>query len=151
MRTEYNELEKIIAPVVESLGLEFVGSERASMGKSPVLRVYIDGPNGVSLDQCGKVSQQIDAVLEVESSVRETYTLEVSSPGLDRILFTVEQLAKQVGNQVKLKLYSAIDGRKNFKGLLTSADEEKCVLNINGTEVVFYFDDIDEARLVLDF
>lgn len=150
MRQTYSGLEKIIIPVVEGLGCEFVGSERVNQDQHQILRVYIDKPDGIKLEDCQKVSSQLDAVLDVEGNINEAYFLEVSSPGLDRKIFTVEQLEKQVGKKVKLKLNSGIDGRKKFSGVLKAINvkDSSCTLDIDGTDVIFILDTIDEARLV---
>lgn len=137
---------------MESLGFEFIGSERANLDQHHILRIYIDKPGGVNHEDCQKVSSQLDAVLDVEANIEEAYLLEVSSPGLDRKIFTPEQLEKQVGKQVKFKLYQAIDGKKRFSGELSSVDASAgtCTLLVDTTEVVFNLDAIEEARLVPD-
>lgn len=156
MRKNYSKFESLIAPAIEGLGFEFVGTEQLNIANTLIVRVYIDKLNsdkGVDVEDCREVNEQISAVLDVDNIFRGSYTLEVSSPGLDRKLFTVEQLAKQVGKNVKLKLYNAIDGRKNFNGSLTFVDVHKdmCTLDVNGTEVVFYLNDVDEARLIPEY
>lgn len=152
MQKGYTYLEKLIAPVVNGLGYEFIGSERFTAGKRSILRIYIDSENGVDLDACVKVSEQVDAVLEVEANIKGSYSLEVSSPGLDRKIFTVGQLAKEMGNKVKLRLYAPDAGKRKFIGTLKDVNEENCTLILdNGLEKLFILDDIDEVRLVPDF
>src|SRR5579871_2080700 len=111
-------LQEKLVKLVSSMGYELVGCEAFSQGQQTVFRIYIDGKNGVTVDDCSKVSRQISAMMDVEDLVQSRYTLEVSSPGINRPLFTIEHYHKYVGSRVKIRLYVSIDGRKQFKGLL---------------------------------
>ncbi len=128
-RQKINELVK---PIVESEGFTFVGSELNQGSYRHRLVIYVDKPNvPINLDECAMLSRRMSAVLDVEGMLSENaYVLEVSSPGIDRPLFTQEQIVEQVGKRVALSLKTPIDGRKNFKGLLITADEMKLVLQI---------------------
>jgi ribosome maturation factor RimP len=110
-------LEAVITPTVVGLGYEFVGLEYLSYGKHTTLRVYIDSPDGVTIDDCEKVSRQLDSVLDVEANlIRGEYTLEVSSPGIDRKLFCLEQFPRFVGKSLKVSMRAPVDGQRNFVG-----------------------------------
>ena len=115
MSSKLEQLHALLAPVVEALGYQCWGVEFLSQGRHSLLRVYIDHSNGILVDDCEKVSRQLSGVLDVEDPISSDYTLEVSSPGLDRPLFTLEQYAANVGEQIKIKLRSPFEGRRNFQ------------------------------------
>ena len=110
MSSKLEQLQALLAPVVEALGYECWGVEFLSQGRHSLLRVYIDHANGVLVGDCEKVSRQISGVLDVEDPISSEYTLEVSSPGMDRPLFTLEQFARHAGELVKSKLRSPFEG-----------------------------------------
>jgi len=113
--SKLEELQALLAPVVVALGYECWGIEFSAQGRHSMLRVYIDKEGGVLVDDCAIVSRQISGVLDVEDPIAVEYTLEVSSPGMERPLFTIEQFAKYAGEQVKIKLRSPFEGRRNFQ------------------------------------
>src|SRR5690554_4251416 len=96
-------LQELVAPAVEALGFELWGLEYHSRNRQTLLRIFIDGPDGVTVDDCAAVSRQISAVMDVEDPIAGEYTLEVGSPGLDRPLYTLEQFQRYVGEPVKLR------------------------------------------------
>lgn len=110
MSSKLEQLQALLAPVVEALGYECWGVEFISQGRHSVLRVYIDRPEGILIDDCEAVSRQVSGILDVEDPISGEYTLEVSSPGMDRPLFTLEQFAKHAGEQVKIRLRSPYEG-----------------------------------------
>jgi ribosome maturation factor RimP len=145
-------LRQLIQPVVEGLGYEFVGAEFLPQGKHSLLRVYIDKEEtGISVDDCERVSRQISSVFDVEDPIAGQYALEISSPGVDRPLFKVEDFARFVGEQVSLKLSVAQKGRKNFKGFVRGLENDVITLEVDGEMHQIIFDDIDQARLVPTF
>lgn len=144
-------LEKLVAPVVTGLGYMFIGLQNIPQGKHSLLRVYIDKQNGVTVDDCEKVSRQVGAMLEVEALETSNYTLEISSPGLDRLLFNLEQFEGQIGNQVSIQLVAPIEGRRNYKGMLTSVQKGEICIVAEQKTVTLSFSDIIEARLVPDW
>ncbi len=144
-------IEAVIAPVVVGLGCEFIGLEYLSQGKNSILRLYIDSPGGVSIEQCSKISRQISSVLEVESQlVRGEYTLEVSSPGVDRKLFTLEQFPAFIGRKVRVALVAAQSGQRNFEGILIAVKDQQVSLEVNGSAINLDFADIAQANIVDD-
>lgn len=145
-------IEDILRPGAEALGLEIVAVELAG-GDSKVVRVYIDGDDGVDVEDCAKASRQFSAILDVEDPMPNRYTLEVSSPGLDRPLAKPEHFAAVLGRDVKIKMMSLINGRRRFTGQLVAANEEFAVVEVDGEQSELPYTDMDRARLVpiLDF
>lgn len=143
------DLNKIIAPAVAAVGFELLGTEFVSgEGRGGTLRIYIDSANGVNIDDCGVVSKQVSAVLDVEDPIGGKYTLEVSSPGLFRPLFTTEQAGRYVGERIKVKLVHAdVTGRRNFVGMLTEVLDDTLHLEVDGEAVELPWCDVEKASL----
>jgi len=142
--------EKLIAltePLLGQLGYELVDLEYVPGRNSAVLRLFIDRPEGVGLDDCERASHEISALLDVEDPVPVAYTLEVSSPGLDRVLRTPAHFERFVGERIWLELRAARDGRRRYTGQLTSLNEEGIELNVDGALVRVPFAEIGRARL----
>jgi ribosome maturation factor RimP len=144
-------LTKLLQPLVEDLGYEFVGLEYTGQSKNAVLRIYIDSENGIDLDDCGRVSVEVAALLDVEDPISGHYNLEISSPGLDRPLFTPEQCARFAGEQVKLTVFAPVEGRRKFKGKILSVDGNTLNMEQDGAEIALDFNNIAKARLVPDY
>ena len=144
-------IQAVIAPVVESLDCELVGIEYGRQGNRGLLRVYIDKENGVGVSDCQRVSHQLSGVLDVEDVIQGQYQLEVSSPGLDRPLFTLEHFERFVGHKVKLTLVTPIDGQRKFRGTLQGVENEQVIVNIGENELVLALGAIDKANLIADF
>jgi len=144
-------LTQLLQPLIEDMGYEFVGLEHSSNPKNPVLVIYIDRPEGIGVEDCEKVSREVAALLDVEDPIPGHYNLEVSSPGLDRPLFTLEQFARFIGEQVKVSLYAPLNGRRKFKGRILGAESGSVRLDQDGTEVELDMGNIARARLVPDY
>lgn len=142
------QLNKMLTPVVEGLGYEFVGLEYKPTSGQSMLRIYIDHENGINVDDCATVSRQISAVLDVEDPISGEFTLEVSSPGLDRPLFIAAHYLQYQGRKIKCKLRMPFNGRRNFTGKLLEADENSIILSIDNESVELLIDDIERANLV---
>lgn len=142
------QLQAIIEPAVTALDFELVGIEYLSQGKHSVLRVYIDHDNGISVDDCADVSRQISAVLDVEDPIKGEYTLEVSSPGLDRPLFTAEQYQRYSGSLAEIRLRSPLEGRRKFKGRMHGITDGQVVIEVDGVEYSLPLDNIEKANLI---
>ncbi|MFA5678807.1 MAG: ribosome maturation factor RimP [Pseudomonas sp.] len=151
MSGKLTELEQLLIPVVEALGYRCWGIEFLSQGRHSLLRVYIDHPDGVSVEACAAVSRQASAVLDVEDPISGDYTLEVSSPGMDRPLFTLEQYAAYVGEQAKIRLRAPYDGRRNFQGVIRGVEGEEVVLQVEDHEYLLPIDSIDKSQIVPRF
>ncbi|MGO1691887.1 MAG: ribosome maturation factor RimP [Marinobacter sp.] len=149
MSGKLKQLEDILQPVVEGLGYEFWGIEYRSRGYQSLLRVFIDDvENGVGVDDCEKVSRQISGVMDVEDPIKTEYTLEVSSPGMDRPLFRPEQYQAFVGHQVQIRLRMAFDGRRKFQGLIKAVEGEDVVVIVDDHEYLLPFDSIERANII---
>jgi ribosome maturation factor RimP len=115
---------------------------------SRILRLYIDKPGGVDLNDCERVSRAVETVIDASDTIREKYVLEVSSPGIERKLRKDKHFVRYIGEKVKLRLYKPIDGIKKYNGLLTQADADKITIaDINGTVRDFKRKDISACRL----
>jgi ribosome maturation factor RimP len=146
-----NRLNKLLQPLVEELGFEFVGLEHSSNPKNAVLRIYIDQENGIDLDDCSLVSREVAALLDVEDPISGHYNLEISSPGLDRPLFSPEQFAQFKGEQVKVTLFAPEEGRRKFSGRIVAVDGDRIQFQLEDTEVFLDFGNIAKAKLVPDY
>ncbi|EPG5356961.1 ribosome maturation factor RimP [Pseudomonas aeruginosa] len=151
MSSKLEQLQALLAPVVEALGYECWGVEFISQGRHSVLRVYIDRPEGILIDDCEAVSRQVSGILDVEDPISGEYTLEVSSPGMDRPLFTLEQFAKHAGEQVKIRLRSPYEGRRNYQGILRGVEEQDVVVLVDDHEYLLPIDSIDKASIIPRF
>lgn len=151
MSSKLEQLQALLSPVVEALGYECWGVEFFSQGRHSLLRVYIDHENGILVDDCEKVSRQLSGVLDVEDPISVEYTLEVSSPGMDRPLFTLEQFSRYPGEQVKIKLRSPFEGRRNFQGILRGVEDQDIVLLVDDHEYLLPVDMIDRASIIPRF
>ncbi|MDG2117431.1 MAG: ribosome maturation factor RimP [Gammaproteobacteria bacterium] len=141
-------IDDLVSPIVRALDLELWGCELVRQGKYSLIRVYIDRESGVDISDCEKVSRQVSAVFDVEEPITEEYTLEVSSPGLERPLFSLGQFRKYVGSIIQLRMKKPQDGRKKFKGDLVRVDDDSIVLSVDGGEVEFQYTNIDKANLI---
>jgi ribosome maturation factor RimP len=142
------QLRSLIEPVVAGMGFELWGVEYLTQGRYSVLKIFIDSENGIDVDDCASVSRQVGSLLDVEEPLRGQYTLEVSSPGMDRRLFTFEQFDLMKGSQVKLKLNKPFDGKKRFTGLLVGTEDKEIVLRVGEEETLFPYEMIDRANVV---
>ena len=147
-----DKLTQMLRPAVEGVGYELVGIEHLPMGKNSVLRIYIDSPDGITVNDCSRVSHQVSGVLDVEEPIKGQFTLEVSSPGVDRPLFSLEQFAQFVGSKVKLKFYHAIEGRRKLTGVIDSVEGDDIIIKEMDTDecIQFQMDDIDKANIISD-
>jgi ribosome maturation factor RimP len=143
-------IERSLLPGAQALGVELVAVEMAG-GDQTILRVYIDKEGGISVEDCAKASRQFSAILDVEDPISSRYTLEVSSPGLDRPLARPKHFQAVVGEEVKVRMASLAAGRKRFKGELKSASDESIIVDVDGTELELAYADMDKARLVATY
>ena len=152
MSSRSSELVDLLAPTVASMQLELLGVEFVQSGSSALLRLYIDAPGrAVVIEDCEAVSREVSGVLDVNDPIASHYELEVSSPGIDRPLFTAAQFARHIGEQVKVTLQIPLDGRRRLQGAIERVDGEDIALRIDGHEVVVQHPNIEKARLVPDW
>jgi ribosome maturation factor RimP len=143
-----DELAILLEPTIARLGYELADLEVRLGGKGGLIRVFIDKPDGIDLDDCEKVSLAVSALLDVEDPVPGNYNLEVSSPGLDRKLTKVEHFQRFKGETVKVRMRFPIAGRRRFRGTLVSSDDENIVVDVDGESHSLPLKTIDTARLV---
>lgn len=144
-------LTELVASAVEPLGYELLGVDYVAQGHHSLLRIYIDSPDGITLDDCERASRQVSAVLDVDDPIRGQYTLEMSSPGLDRPLFTAEHFTQFIGREVKLRLHTPLEeGRRKFKALITNVEGDVIHLTSSETDEEWRIslDNIEKANLV---
>ena len=139
----------IISPVIESLGFELVRL-RLMGGNNPILQIMADKPEGgIEVDDCAKISTEISAHLDVEDPIEDNYTLEVSSPGIDRPLTRLKDFAAWAGYVAKIETSELIDGRRRFKGTLAGVENDEVLIEIEEGTVGLKFDWLSDAKLVL--
>ena len=143
------ELDELLRPSIENMGLELWSLEFLSQGRRGILRIFIDEPDrGVTLEDCERVSREVSAVLDVEDPFAGAFTLEVSSPGLDRALHTKAQYERFVGSRIKVRLRTGYEGRRNFNGVLMGVEQEDVVLRNGEEEYLFPIGSIENATVV---
>ena len=138
----------LIEPVITGLGYEFVGAEFLPQGKHSLLRVYIDAEAGITVDDCATVSRQLSSMLDVEDPISGVYTLEVSSPGLDRLLFTLDHFGRFIGHEIKFTFSMPVNKRRKMTATLKDVGTADIKVEFEGEEIEIDFDNIEKARLV---
>jgi len=142
-------MAEIITPVIEDMGYELV-RVRLMSGKESTLQIMADRPEGgIEVDDCAKISQAVSAVLDVEDPILEAYTLEVSSPGIDRPLTRLKDFEMFEGYEAKIETTELIDGRRRFKGELAGVEGEDVLINVDEGTIGLQFDWLSDAKLVL--
>ncbi|MBK5073608.1 ribosome maturation factor RimP [Budviciaceae bacterium CWB-B4] len=150
MATLEQKLTELISAPVEALGFELVGIEFIR-GRQSTLRIYIDSDNGINVDDCADVSHQVSAVLDVEDPITTAYNLEVSSPGLERPLFTAAHYERFINEDVSLTLRMGVQNRRRWAGKIKSVEGEMITLDVEGKDEVFALSNIQKANLVPHF
>lgn len=146
------ELSQLLEPAITDLGLELVGIEFSPNAGGSLLRVYIDeAERGVTIDDCERASREISALLDVNDPVAGRYTLEVSSPGLERPLFTLVHFERFMGEQVKLAVNLPVDGRRRFQGRIAGVDGDRVTIEQDGKPIAIAHANVAKARLVPDY
>lgn len=154
------EISRLLAPTIASLGVELLGAEYLPSAGNAVLRLYIDvpadeasgeTPRAVTIEDCEAVSREVSAQLDVEDPISGHYTLEVSSPGIDRPLFNAQQFARFAGDSAKVTLRLPQDGRRRFTGRIVGVEAGNVAFDIDGVPLVVNAENIDKARLVPDW
>lgn len=142
---------ELIEPVVHDENLELVDVEYKKEGKNWYLRIYIDKDGGVSVEDCQKVSRQIEDMIQIDEIIHSAYILEVSSPGLDRPLKKEKDLLRSIGKKVSVTTYSPIDKQRNFVGIIKDFSNQTLSLDVNGKSVAIPFEVIANTKLVIEF
>ncbi|MFT5634786.1 MAG: ribosome maturation factor RimP [Cognaticolwellia sp.] len=140
----------MLRPAVEETGKELLGVEFISAGNHSVLRLFIDHENGIDVDDCAEVSRQVGAILDVEDPISSEYSLEVSSPGLDRPLFDKAHFEAVVDETVEVKISMPLNGRRKFKGKLVAVENDSLIVMVDNEEYELVISNIDKAHLVFN-
>ncbi|ODP98438.1 MULTISPECIES: ribosome maturation factor RimP [Salinivibrio] len=145
------QLTELLTAPVEALDYELVGLEFVRAGQHSTLRIFIDHENGITVDDCADVSRQVSAVLDVEDPITVAYNLEVSSPGVDRPLFTADHYQQFIGHEVNIVLKMAMQNRRKWKGEILSVDGDTITVRVDGQDEAFALSNIAKANLVPSF
>ena len=159
MADKSTDIAGLLSPTVASLGLELLGVEYLPSPGGALLRLYIDRPGadaadegqGVGIEDCEAVSREVSAQLDVEDPITGNYTLEVSSPGVDRLLFTPAHFQRFLGEQAKVTLKLPQDGRRRLQGRISAVEGETITFDVDAKPFAVSADNIDKARLVPDW
>lgn len=137
-----------IRKTIEGLGFELWGLE-SSRGRSELqIRIFIDQPKGIKIEDCEAVWRQINDVLRVDGAISEEFSLEVSSPGVNRKFYYSQQYKRFIGSPVKIKLKNILDGSRNINAIIKDVSNDTLYLNREGSDIEVSFDNIDKAQLV---
>ncbi len=158
MSIKTEQLEALLEPIISSMDYEYVGLDYTSQGRHSILRIYIDSATGVNVDDCAKVSHQVGSVLDVEDPISDEYTLEVSSPGMNRPLFKLAHYEQFIGEEVKFKTFRPQNGenigtgQRKFRGFITSVDGNNIQFTIEENQIIsIAFSEIEKGNLVAKF
>jgi len=151
LATLEQKLQDLLQGSVEDLGCELWGIECQRIGRYLTVRLFIDKEGGVTVDDCADVSRQVSAVLDVEDPIADKYNLEVSSPGLDRPLFTLAQYTRYVGQEIVVHLRIPVADRRKWQGELTKIENDMITLIVDKQEQVLTFGNIQKANVVAKF
>jgi len=144
------ELDKLIRSTINGLGYELWGYEYRPQTESALLRIFIESKQGISVEDCSIVSRQIGAALDVDDLIPIAYILEVSSPGIDRVLFDADQYQRYLDENIKIRTRIPINGRRNFKGKMVAVSEDDVTVEIDNLDYDIPFDTVDRARVLMD-
>jgi len=148
MSRRTTELGNLLEPAIKALGFRLWGIEYIPQGRHSLLRVYLDKEGGIDIEDCAIASRQISSILDVEDPITGEYTLEVSSPGLDRTLFTLDQVNEYLGWHVTLRLTENFENRRKFTGQLKAVVDDEIVIIIGDEEYTIPYELIEKASLV---
>ena len=151
MATLEQKLQELLQGSVEDLGCELWGIECQRVGRYLTVRLFIDKEGGVTVEDCADVSRQVSAVLDVEDPIADKYNLEVSSPGLDRPLFTLAQYTRYVGQEIVVHLRIPVADRRKWQGELAKIENDMITLIVDKQEQVLAFGNIQKANVVAKF
>lgn len=147
LKASERQIFELLEPTIVALGLELWGIEQISQGRHSVLRVYIDSKQGVAIEDCERASKQISGILDVEDPVAGEYMLEVSSPGADRRLFSIDQFSQYIGADVNIRFRVPHEGRRKLRGKIVGVEDETISVATEDVEYRFPFEAIDKANI----
>lgn len=151
MATLEQNLQEMLQDAVKDLGCELWGIECQRVGRFMTVRLFIDKEGGVTVDDCADVSRQVSAILDVEDPIADKYNLEVSSPGLDRPLFTLPQFERYIGQDIAVHLRIPVMERRKWQGKLERIEKDMITLIVGDQEQILVFGNIQKANIVAKF
>ncbi|WP_404360138.1 ribosome maturation factor RimP [Methylotuvimicrobium sp. KM1] len=151
MKQAPEHLVNLIQPIVEGLGYECVGIEYNPHPRNGLLRIYIDNEQGILVEDCSKVSHQVSGMLDVEDPIQGNYQLEISSPGDDRPLFSIQQFERFIGHMVSVNLFKPIEKRRKISGVIQSIDNDTVFIQEGDRVYEIPFQAMSKARLVPEY
>ncbi|HBX23773.1 MAG TPA: ribosome maturation factor RimP [Desulfotomaculum sp.] len=144
-------VEELIAPGLDDMGIELVDIQYIKEAGHWFVRIFIDQPSGIGLEDCQRVSQYVDPLLDEHDLVPHAYTLEVSSPGIERPLKKLADYERFAGRQISLNTFVPVEGRRKFKGVLMEASNQSVTLEAEGNNIVIPMEQVASARLIAEF
>lgn len=144
-------VEDLVTPIVEANNMELVDVNYVKEGGRWFLRLFIDKPGGVDLDDCQLVSREVEPVLDEYDPIPNSYTLEVSSPGIERPLKKLSDFERFQGERISLNTFGPVDGQRRFTGLLKGVEGDNVRLDVGGQDVLISFEQVAKAKLVPEF
>lgn len=147
--TLHSHLDELFRPLLESMGLSLWGLQ-VPASRGGTVRVFIDAPDGVSIDQCAQASRHLSHVLDAEDPIPGSYTLEVSSPGMERPFFSLDQVREYLGSKVRLKTRTAVQGRKKWSGTIRNTEQNTLHLDTDSGPQAFEWEEIRTIHLVYE-
>lgn len=145
-------VEKLIKDKIENIGYELYDVEYVKEGKDYYLRIFIDSPNGIDLNDCEKVNNEINDLLDEADYIKEAYFLEVSSPGIERILKKDKHLEANIGKEINVKLFKKDEfGKKEYRGILKSFDKENVIIEVEGKDIKIERKNISQIKTVYNW
>ena len=150
MKVAPKKIYDVVTPIIEGLGYELIGVEWLPQGDHSLLRVYIDTKLGIKVEDCERVSHQLSGALDVDDVVAGQYRLEVSSPGTDRPLFTLQHFTQFIGSLVKLSCALPVNGQRKFKGVVSAVQGTIITLSLQDEVVDISMQNIQKANLIPD-
>lgn len=145
------QVQSLVEPILEGMGYELVDVEYVSSFGRWILRLFVDKEGGVTIGDCARISEELGDLLDVKEFIRHEYTLEVSSPGLDRPLKKEKDLPRAFGKKVKVRLGAPLNGRRNFTGVLVRYEGGLLHLKVDGQDVRLPWPDVEKANLIYEF
>lgn len=146
-----NVVEKLVRPIIENMGYEYVDTEYAKQGKDWLLTLYADKPGGILIDDCEQISRACESVLDEKDPIPGSYTLVVSSPGLDRPLKTDRDFERHMGSEIDVKLYKPFMDKKEFTGTLVDAGDGSFTIASGDDEITFEKNEVAKVSLHVSF
>lgn len=146
-----NHLTQLTQPSIEAMGFELIGVEYIRAGNNSIVRFYIDHADGIEVDHCAEVSRQISSILDVDDPIQSHYSLEVSSPGIERPLFTLAHYLNFIGEKVQVKLRMPMNGLFKLVGKIVAVESSLITFDVADKLITVSIDNIRQANIMVDF